>query len=343
MSSRLNRTPHLAIAAVVMFLLFDFTALALNFWLSWKIEKQAVAINLAGRQRMLSQRMTKALFQIENARINNLDPTPYLNELRLTQQIFDDTLNGFAHGHLTRSGDNLPIFLDAASELRAIAVIGKAIKIWLPYRQRIEAVTSDNQPDLPAYLRPALAYATQHDLELLELMNTLTTELEQLTQHQAARIRWFQSAAFILALLNFFGAFLWYLHRMHVVSRSHSLLDNIIDKVSTCVLLIDSNNHILKSNQMAEHLFGYPHGGLLGRHLDEILRQEKNGDQYGIHADGSTFLASREQNGVVMDGNDVSIITITDITQRRRAEQYLSTLAYHDMLTEVAPENWTAS
>lgn len=45
---------RIAVIAVGLFLLFDFAALALTVWLSWHIEQQAVGINLAGRQRMLS-------------------------------------------------------------------------------------------------------------------------------------------------------------------------------------------------------------------------------------------------------------------------------------------------
>ena len=62
MLKKLRRNTHIAITAIVLFLVFDFAAIALNIWLSSKIEQQAVSINLAGRQRMLSQRMTKAYY-----------------------------------------------------------------------------------------------------------------------------------------------------------------------------------------------------------------------------------------------------------------------------------------
>jgi nitrate/nitrite-specific signal transduction histidine kinase len=53
--------------AIGLFILFDLTILATNFWLSAQIAKDAVDINLAGRQRMLSQRMVKSLLQLEDA------------------------------------------------------------------------------------------------------------------------------------------------------------------------------------------------------------------------------------------------------------------------------------
>lgn len=47
--------------AVALFLLFDLAVLMLNFYISFQISADAMAINVAGRQRMLSQRMTKEL------------------------------------------------------------------------------------------------------------------------------------------------------------------------------------------------------------------------------------------------------------------------------------------
>ena len=55
----------LTVLAIVLFLLFDFIALSLNVWLSYRIEQQAININLSGRQRMLSQRMVKTLLLMD--------------------------------------------------------------------------------------------------------------------------------------------------------------------------------------------------------------------------------------------------------------------------------------
>ena len=87
--------------AILLILIFDFSVLALNYWLSRKIEEDAVAINLAGCQRMLSQRMVNSLLSIDLATKNGNEPKPYLNELKVTSKLFDDTLKGFRQRHLT--------------------------------------------------------------------------------------------------------------------------------------------------------------------------------------------------------------------------------------------------
>ena len=65
-----NRSTMLALLALGLFIVFDIVGVSLNTLLSWRVEQQAIGINLAGRQRMLSQRMVKVLLQIDNARRN---------------------------------------------------------------------------------------------------------------------------------------------------------------------------------------------------------------------------------------------------------------------------------
>src|SRR3990167_6741986 len=55
------------IIAVAFFLLFDLGVLILNFYTSYQIAEDALGVNLAGRQRMLSQRTAKALLAVNVA------------------------------------------------------------------------------------------------------------------------------------------------------------------------------------------------------------------------------------------------------------------------------------
>lgn len=334
LTKSLRRNTRIAIIAIALFLLFDFTALALNFWLSSKIEQQAIAINLAGRQRMLSQRMTKALLQLDYARTHHLDTAAPLRELDLTQDIFHTTLLGFAQGNNTQGGDNQPIFLPPVTEDGALQLVQQAQAIWAPYHAHIHRVLAADPARIDTALGPALEYASSNNLLMLDLMNRLTTKLEQQTQNEAAQIRWYQGAAFMLALLNFFGAIMLYLHRMRVMNRSNGLLDSIIDKVQTCVLVVGADQRIVKANHMAGQLFARTAESLKGRPLNELLR-DQYGELHGIRADGNHFLAESESSDVVMDDATVNIVTVKDITQQRRNEEQLTELAYHDTLTRL--------
>lgn len=331
-----NRYSRAAIAAVILFLVFDFTALALNFWLSWHIEKQAIAINLAGRQRMLSQRMTKVLLQLERLpEPAGQAARPLLAELRLSAELFDNTLHAFAAGHLTQSGGNQVIYLEAVTDPPARALVDQAQTLWHPYRSLIQAVLANGESELAKNLPACTAYAVEHNIELLTLMNRLTSELEISTQEKAAHIRLYQGLAFLLALVNVAGAILLYNHRLREADKHQCLLDEIINKVSTSVMVLDSDaSTILKANQTAEDLFGYRSGELNGLNISDLV-QVREGNCLGLRKDGSTFPARADRNQAYLDQHRLFIETITDMTEQRLTEAHLSGLAYHDLLTHL--------
>jgi len=329
-----KRNSRIAMVAIILFIVFDFAALALNFWLSHKIEQQAIGINLAGRQRMLSQRMVKVLLQIDNARNANLDATARLDELRVTFDLFDNTLQGFDTGHPTRGGANEELFLPAVTGEGARLAVDEATRLWAPYREHIRKVLTAGRPVSAEVLLPALRQAEESNLQLLNLMNRLTTELEIKTKKEASQIRLYQATAFALALANFFWAFVMYMRRIRAFSQSHNLLDDTINKISASVLVLNSHDRVLKANETAEKMFSYGKGELVGKQIDELL-QGKDDNLVGQRRDGSTFLAMHERNAAVLDQQELFIVTVLDVTQQRMTEEHLSSLAYHDLLTRL--------
>lgn len=329
-----KKNSRIAVVAIVLFIFFDFAALALNFWLSYKIEQQAISINLAGRQRMLSQRMVKVLLQIDNARKNGSDIQERLKELKLTFELFDNTLQGFDTGHKTRGGADEELFLPAVKGADARIAVGEAIALWTPYREHILRVIITGPHLTSEILQPAIEHAETRNLQLLKLMNKLTTQLELQTKNEASQIRIYQGLAFVLALANFFWAFFVYMRRIREFSRGHNLLDEIINKISASVLVLSSNNVVLKTNRTAEQLFGYKNGAIIDKRLDELLIGEED-DLVGHRKDGSTFMAMCERNPAMLDQQQLEIVTVLDVTQQRMTEKHLSSLAYHDLLTRL--------
>lgn len=326
--------------AVLLFLVFDFSVLALNYWLSLKIEKEAIAINLAGRQRMLSQRMVNSLLNIELASQRGNDTAPYLSELKTTFKLFDDTLIGFRTSHLTFDGNNQPVYLEPLNQPVQLKLLHKADVIWQPYRLQIMALLA-NELDLPKQqeaeqcaqqLSNTVTYASKYSAHLLNLMNDLTSNLQNNTQLQTERIRTYQACAFLLALLNFFGIFYMFSQRIRQTSRSNLMLNNIINKVTVSVLIIDSNNHIIDSNLTAQTLFQYEKSELSGKNLAQFLETHAN-ETIAKCKDGSQFRAVIERNQIKLDNEEATILSITDITKQHEKEQHLSQMAHHDTLT----------
>jgi nitrate/nitrite-specific signal transduction histidine kinase len=88
------------IIAIVVFLMLVLGILGSNFYISYESQAHTEDINVAGRQRMLSQRIAKALFDAE---IQFLDGElgkykRSLEELEVSARTFDDALEAFIHG-----------------------------------------------------------------------------------------------------------------------------------------------------------------------------------------------------------------------------------------------------
>ena len=210
--AKANRNTVLALLALGLFIVFDIVGVSLNYLLSWRVEQQAIGINLAGRQRMLSQRMVKVLLQIDNARRTGEPAKADYDELKLTFDLFDNTLKGFEAGHETKGGAGEKLFLPAVTEPKARQAVSEAVALWQDYRSKVVALIERGEQGDEAILKAALAEAQTRNLKLLGLMNSLTTELELLTQAEAQRIRVYQAVVLLLALLCFAWAYVLF-HR----------------------------------------------------------------------------------------------------------------------------------
>ena len=188
--------------AIGLFLLLDLAVLATTYWLSYQIAENAITINLAGRQRMLSQRMVKALLNLDRTD-DQQHCAEALTELRLTFTLFDSTLHSLHRGGVTVGGDGLPVKIAAIRGGPAQALINEAEQIWNPYRDRVQALLSDPELMAQEKINSAIALANTKNLALLELMNSLTTALEESAITKTSRIRMLQIVTFSLAVFSF--------------------------------------------------------------------------------------------------------------------------------------------
>ncbi|HYW57565.1 MAG TPA: type IV pili methyl-accepting chemotaxis transducer N-terminal domain-containing protein [Polaromonas sp.] len=201
------------IIAVGFFLLFDLGVLVLNFYTSFQIAEDAVGINLAGRQRMLSQRTAKALLSVEAAKIKGAPATSELEELRNAVKLFDVSLKGFQNGATVPGGNGKPVFLPAAQGDKAADILKKAQDIWTPYQEKLAPVLAGTATEVE--LQAAADFAKANNLKMLALMNELTTALEAVASDRASVLRMVQTGGIVLALLNFAFILFKFLRRLN--------------------------------------------------------------------------------------------------------------------------------
>lgn len=179
--------------AIATFVLLDLGTLAFSYSIARQVEKDAVAINLAGRQRMLSQRITKAALLTTSPTRNAAQRMESLIEVDRAYQMFQRTLSAFAEGGETVGGDGRPVQLDPVQGKAALLVgnVRGSLERW------------PNAPTEHPELESFSQFMVEHNGEILDSMNRLTSELENESIATVTRLRIAQTFAFILSLANF--------------------------------------------------------------------------------------------------------------------------------------------
>ena len=172
---------HGLLIATSLFLVFNLLVLVLNFYTSYTLDNDAVSINLSGRQRMLSQRTAKVLFNIQLDATQGKYDVANIAELKKVIALFDSTLNAFAKGGEVLGGDEKLVYLRAAETAEEQALIKKALDIWGPYKLELQKVVSQ-QIVSDESLDNVTNLAKANNLVLLKLMNNLTSKLETATK-----------------------------------------------------------------------------------------------------------------------------------------------------------------
>lgn len=235
------------VVSVALFLLLDASVLMLNFYVSFEIAEDAAGINLAGRQRMLSQRMTKSLLDMQYSINSEAESEKAFEELQLTQKLFQQTLTAFDVGGTVKGAGGQEVSLAAVTSSKGRASIEEAKTLWLPYAKHLSAVLSmvGNDEAASGLLITAIDYARKNNLQLLTLMNDLTVDLEQVAQSKASRLRLIQTVGISLAILNFFLILFHFLRQLResdeVIEAARKETTEILETVNEGLFLLDEN------------------------------------------------------------------------------------------------------
>ncbi len=316
---------------IILFIVFDISALSLNYWISDSLSKSTLAINLAGRQRMLSQRISKSLLLLK------LSPTDTEQqetkaELETALQLFDNTLNAFWEGGNTLDGDHKPVYIPAIKSTQARQHLTQGRQLWSVFQAPISLALA---PSTPALLDQAIKNTSQHNLALLRTMNQLTLTLEQEANEQIRLLRLIQSALLILALLIFIYITQSLVKDRHLASKNNQALNAIFNSIETSIIIYNKSQKIIFSNQAANRLFQYPDGIPSSLLVNDILTFHKS-STIGRTRNGKSFPVNIECQKNEFKEIACVICTIYDATKQIEKEKNLRKIAFHDPLTGLA-------
>lgn len=264
------------VVSIALFIVFDLGVLVMNFYISSQITKDAIGVNLAGRQRMLSQRTAKTLLQLQNATQNSGDVEKPLEELRKTFNLFDGTLRSFNEGGQAVGGDGKPVILERVDDPAGRAAIEKAFAVWTPYREKLQPVLTGDAPARVAALPDVVAYALANNVQILDQMNFLTTALEHMASAKADRLRLIQVGGITLALMNFFVILFHFIRQLResdaMAEAARRETQDILESVSEGLMLLDRDLKIGDQySRSLETIFNRQNFG--GCSFPEMLRE----------------------------------------------------------------------
>ncbi len=216
--------------SAALFLCFDLGVLIPNFLISSQLKEDAIVINLAGRQRMLSQKISKTILQLQIATQTAQSITNPQNELSQAYKQFDETLIGLENGKTVTGSDGKPVFIPAMENTKIKNLLSQAEAVWNPYKLKIEPVILSKNKISPLSLQDAIAYSNQNNLQLLNLMNQITTEQQNISNQRTYALQIIQTAGLFLALLNFCILFFHTLKNLTVSDNKIQAALNEIEK-----------------------------------------------------------------------------------------------------------------
>jgi diguanylate cyclase (GGDEF)-like protein/PAS domain S-box-containing protein len=128
------------------------------------------------------------------------------------------------------------------------------------------------------------------------------------------------------------------------------LKERILDRATDSVIVREPDGTIVYVNEMASALTGYTREELLGMNLSQLLTAEEakvideraremlskgtiTFESFDLRKDGSIVPVEVRATAIESGGKKRYIAIVRDITERKKTEEYIKQLAYHDTLT----------
>ncbi|HMW48698.1 MAG TPA: type IV pili methyl-accepting chemotaxis transducer N-terminal domain-containing protein [Cellvibrionaceae bacterium] len=237
------------VVSIALFLLLDATVLMVNFYTSFQIANDAKTINLAGRQRMLSQRMVKSLYEVDQSLAEGQFPKSQLAELALSAQMFEETLLALDEGGMAKGSSGEPQRLEAVGPGAGRDALLAAKELWRSYSPLVSAINKATSSEaLVPSVAAAVAFARSNNANLLNYMNLLTQDIERVASAKANQLRTIQLIAIFLAVANFILILRHFLGHLRLSDKAlesaREETTNILETVNEGLFLLDKDLRI---------------------------------------------------------------------------------------------------
>ncbi len=167
----------------------------------------AVKINLAGRQRMLTQKMMKEAEKftsdVQDMDKNTGDYAGQQSNLAKTVRLFDETLSALMNGGKAATDLNMTKFvsLPPCKDKEIYRQLSKVKELWNKFKENIDMLQGKSA-------NVDISFIRSHNMELLKEMNKAVGMMQRAANHKIDMLRGFMVLSFLISIIIFAFSFL---------------------------------------------------------------------------------------------------------------------------------------
>ncbi|WP_432798774.1 methyl-accepting chemotaxis protein [Poriferisphaera sp. WC338] len=175
---------------IIGLVLLQLTTISATWYILNSQKSDGLQINLAGRQRMLSQRMTKeALLLVTSGQDDKLIASRR-EQFAQTVNLFDQTLNALLNGGETLNGKMQSCAVPAAQDAAAITALTEGQSLWQPIHKNLNPLIHSNIDPSSQAGHKAVALLSEQNVSLLKVMNKATGAFQSASEAKQAMLTW---------------------------------------------------------------------------------------------------------------------------------------------------------
>lgn len=285
------------ITSVILFLIFNISILALNYYQSLRIDESTTKINLSAQQSGLIQDIAKNIIDInliterhvnENHSLQlediNEEIFKQINSLIRSSDLFGQTLEAFQRGKDINISDGSTVYIEPIQIESAIASLQRIQDVWSPYNGLLNNFFNDyNAGNIELdTIQFAADYARIYTTRLLNENDDITNALQDNSNAQTNLVRLIQIVGIIIAISIFFFIVFRALRQLlrsdAELAKSRRETTEIMNSIQEGLFLID-RDYIIGEQQSKQLGHIFPVKDISGKKLDEVLEgvvPEKN-------------------------------------------------------------------
>lgn len=348
--ARMLKKRYTLALSIIAFLVI-FSQILIQFAINAQRDDSRV-INIAGRQRMLSQRINKAAFGLYITQSSS-ETKRYIDELKLVVPLWEKS-----HKGLQRGDKDLGL---PGKNSKRITVMFAAIQHEhdLILSEAKEIISYINQTHInPTLLRSYLYTIQDHEQAFLKGMDAIVFQYDAESKQKIARVEWMELGILVVTLFTLLMEMLFIFRPSMELAKesitnleiSHQNLEKLFETAPAAMLLLDEVDlKIKKLNRLAKEMISSREGQQLPQNIQNLL--EMRDDSHSLHEllKNNHVIENREailknldnirldvllsSNAIRYDDKDTIVMGLADISRVKEAEEVLRVFATIDEMT----------